>query len=540
MAFLEELRTWLSASHGVIRSPSQSTEVIDLAWYRNLLLTTLDVIATEDDLPPGSRDRRGYHARRESAAERASLVQRLHTNWSHNGVLARFVTRARAALREGLGVGADADTMRTLVAQTLLIALGRRPADLSTVERLELTRLAQGLRPESDAVKWRAVDRYARELGLIRIDGDVWAVTALGKTFLDLSGRDAVRWLLTVEVLSSTGPDDEFRTCREVFLRLTQRPRFDWPRELDDWPYSATHVYRLGELGVLNIDESRGEEDISLRNDWAPIVRELADAELTPFAALAETLLAQESASTLRGDHVPTQGDRDAEMLAAQARHTKMVVHEIRNALGPVRIALRDLYSAIGDAVPAETVSPLRALIDPGIDRVFRFAEELKQTADLSARAPTPFDPLEALREAVALVTQSLALDVELPSPAEHWHVLGDRNRFVLACVNLLRNAAQVSERPRAAVYVAMHTNPSREGLVLALDDDGPGVPMASRETIFQSGFALRPGGTGQGLALVREVVEVELRGSVRCEASAERGGARFVLVVPIFERTET
>ena len=68
--------------------------------------------------------------------------------------------------------------------------------------------------------------------------------------------------------------------------------------------------------------------------------------------------------------------------------------------------------------------------------------------------------------------------------------------------------------------------------MVVALEDDGPGVPPEHRERIFEQGFTLRQGGSGQGLALVREVIEVEMKGQVHC-TSGDLGGAKFVLVLP-------
>jgi signal transduction histidine kinase len=59
------------------------------------------------------------------------------------------------------------------------------------------------------------------------------------------------------------------------------------------------------------------------------------------------------------------------------------------------------------------------------------------------------------------------------------------------------------------------------------------------RRAIFEPGVALRLGGSGQGLALVRQVIEEELGGTVTCEESP-LGGARFVLVIPTKKSRDT
>jgi signal transduction histidine kinase len=122
-----------------------------------------------------------------------------------------------------------------------------------------------------------------------------------------------------------------------------------------------------------------------------------------------------------------------------------------------------------------------------------------------------------------------IALELQLPA-TELPRVVGHRDRFTLAVVNILRNAVQNSAGPRARVRISAEAASGR--VIVALEDDGPGVPPEHRERIFEQGFTLRPGGSGQGLALVREVVETEMKGEVRCTAG-DLGGARFVLVLP-------
>lgn len=56
--------------------------------------------------------------------------------------------------------------------------------------------------------------------------------------------------------------------------------------------------------------------------------------------------------------------------------------------------------------------------------------------------------------------------------------------------------------------------------------DDGPGVPEETREQIFDAGYSTRNDGTGFGLSIVKQIVEVH-GWSIRVTES-EAGGARF------------
>ena len=94
---------------------------------------------------------------------------------------------------------------------------------------------------------------------------------------------------------------------------------------------------------------------------------------------------------------------------------------------------------------------------------------------------------------------------------------------------NLARNAAEaVPAGGRIEVSVAA----SNGWLLLACDDNGPGVSAELREQVFGAGFSTRPGrGRGFGLALVREIAS-SLGGEVRLTDSP-LGGARFEVRLP-------
>jgi signal transduction histidine kinase len=108
--------------------------------------------------------------------------------------------------------------------------------------------------------------------------------------------------------------------------------------------------------------------------------------------------------------------------------------------------------------------------------------------------------------------------------------VHGDREGLSRVVRNLLDNATRYA-RERVELSLT-----ERDGRVeLSVADDGPGVPAAARERVFErfarldEGRARDAGGTGLGLAIVREVV-VAHGGSVKIDGGP---GARFVITLP-------
>jgi signal transduction histidine kinase len=105
-----------------------------------------------------------------------------------------------------------------------------------------------------------------------------------------------------------------------------------------------------------------------------------------------------------------------------------------------------------------------------------------------------------------------------------------DRRRFERMVANLLDNADRYG-----AGSVTVRSGQWAEAVQLHVDDDGPGIPPAERELIFdrftRGSTAGSSPGTGLGLALVREHAKLH-GGSVTVGASPD-GGARFTLTLP-------
>lgn len=110
--------------------------------------------------------------------------------------------------------------------------------------------------------------------------------------------------------------------------------------------------------------------------------------------------------------------------------------------------------------------------------------------------------------------------------------VVGSRSELERMTENLLANGLRHAE---AAVAVSVREDDGR--VVLVVDDDGPGIPAADRDRVFERFTRLdasrtaQSGGSGLGLAIVRDVVTAH-GGSVTI-GDAALGGASFRVVLP-------
>jgi len=90
---------------------------------------------------------------------------------------------------------------------------------------------------------------------------------------------------------------------------------------------------------------------------------------------------------------------------------------------------------------------------------------------------------------------------------------------------NLVDNSLRHGEK---VTQIRIYCKESHEGLVIICEDDGVGIPVDEKESIFEHGFGKH---TGLGLYLVREVLGIT--GIVVKEAGEPGTGARFEMLVP-------
>jgi signal transduction histidine kinase len=175
----------------------------------------------------------------------------------------------------------------------------------------------------------------------------------------------------------------------------------------------------------------------------------------------------------------------------------------------------------------------LAAEIDQQIDRMRRQIDYHLAHARSTASAASPAarasiaDSAEGLVRALERLHAERDLSIEINAPASHafW---GQREDLDEMLGNLLDNACKWA-RARVRLTCAKEG----EQIVIAVDDDGPGIEPSMREAVLRRGVRADEAaqGTGLGLAIVRDLAEIH-GGSISLEESP-MGGARARLTLP-------
>jgi two-component system, NtrC family, nitrogen regulation sensor histidine kinase NtrY len=194
---------------------------------------------------------------------------------------------------------------------------------------------------------------------------------------------------------------------------------------------------------------------------------------------------------------------REEERLAWQ-RLIRVLGHEINNSLTPIRSIADRLQHLIGRSPPD---AELRGDIDRGLGVIASRSEGLSRflaSYTRLARLPPPrlgqVNVPDWVQGTVRLETR-VAVEV-IPGPNITLHADGDQLDQLL--INLISNAVDAAMTTGGGVRV--HWSGTGRSFQLVVEDDGPGLPDSAN--LFVPFFTTKPGGTGIGLVLSRQIAE--------------------------------
>jgi signal transduction histidine kinase len=221
------------------------------------------------------------------------------------------------------------------------------------------------------------------------------------------------------------------------------------------------------------------------------------------------------------------------------------VTHELRTPLTSIR-AFTEILADNPDIDPDERFRFL-SIIQQESERLTRHINQVLDIAkiesgtmewrvrdvSLAAVVRAAVSSMEHVYASHDIDLRADVLDGSLP-------VRGDEDRLIQVLLNLLSNAVKFTEPGRGRVSVEVGA--SGAVAFVKVIDNGPGVPPAARELIFEKfqqvadgGRPARPEGTGLGLAISREIIQ-HLGGRLWVDDGPD-GGAEFCFTLPLADR---
>jgi signal transduction histidine kinase len=232
--------------------------------------------------------------------------------------------------------------------------------------------------------------------------------------------------------------------------------------------------------------------------------------------------------------------------LAAADQHRRELIanvsHELRTPITALQGLLENIVDGVAEAEPATIQTALTQT-----QRLGRLVAELLDLSRLDAGV-VPLDRVQldvgdflgrVVREAT-VTAAGAGRDVrfEVTGPAEPLQLSGDPERLHQVFANLLDNAARHSP-PGGTVRVLAERRD--DDLLVAVADEGDGIPAADRDAVFERftrGGRAADGSTGLGLAIARWVVQLH-HGTIAAvdpdgQPAVARPGCRIHVTLPL------
>jgi two-component system nitrogen regulation sensor histidine kinase NtrY len=284
-----------------------------------------------------------------------------------------------------------------------------------------------------------------------------------------------------------------------------------------------------------------GEGDLSIR------VPEGGGDEIADLAGAFNRMLGEVESSRARIEYL--------QRISAWQEMARRLAHEIKNPLTPIQLAVQEIHNRYTGADPEyqRLVDTTLEIVEDEVGTLRRLVGEFSDFARLPQASLESADLAEFLREQAARFgvregerdSTEHALDellslgkaaniaVEFDVPGGPCRALIDRQMLHRVLFNLVRNAAQaLLGRPQGEARVLVRLARDEDFWNLDVEDNGPGIPLELRETVFDPYVTTKDDGTGLGLSIVKKIV-IEHGGTIRASES-KLGGARLRVRLPV------
>lgn len=404
---------------------------------------------------------------------------------------ALFAGLAALALRLASGFTRP---LAELVESTRRIAAGE-PAFARRPEEAELAALVEAVDVMAREIA-AGRDRLVREKELVEriVDQVTAGVVSLDAAGVVLLANPAARRLLGVE------------GGEHLATAMAGRPELASLARLLDGGLAP------GSRGAIRVPVDGGQD-----REWS-----VAWVEIPGQGEAAHLLVVEDDTEVLRGQR-----------LEAWAEMARLIAHEIKNPLTPIRLStehLREVWQRDRERFP-EALDRCVANILRQVDELREIAGEFASYAGVPTLERTPGDLVAAVRgviEAYAEAPEGTAR-VEMSGPGS-LPLRFDARLLGRALRNLVENALRAAG-DGGSVRVEVRRREEEGEVEVAVQDSGPGVTSDQLSRIFEPYFSTHSGGTGLGLPIARRIAEGH--GGTLSARNLPEGGFEVVLRLP-------
>ena len=212
----------------------------------------------------------------------------------------------------------------------------------------------------------------------------------------------------------------------------------------------------------------------------------------------------------------------------AWRRLIRVIWHELNKSLTPIKSVIETSRDALAagspDKADREELAHNLALVAERAESLRRFLSRYSELARMPEPTIVDCDAAVLLRQVAAVQPPGR---VQFAA-ADGVVLRGDADQIQQALINLVRNAVEAT--PDGARPVELRALRGKDAVVFEVEDSGPGV--ANPDNLFVPFFTTKPGGSGIGLVLARQVAEAH-GGTLTLKNRDDATGCLARLVIP-------
>jgi signal transduction histidine kinase len=264
----------------------------------------------------------------------------------------------------------------------------------------------------------------------------------------------------------------------------------------------------------------------------AEALRELTEHALEAAAhPLDLDTLAQSDRETEMEDLLDRWGVPDAWEIAPALASLGQDADEISSSMAP--FARERLPAILGSVSAAYALHTLLAEIGHGASRISEVVKALKSYSYLDQAPVLPVDLHEGLDSTLMILRNKLraGISVRREYGGDVPRIQGYGSELNQVWTNLIDNAADAMD---GEGVITLRTRPDGDGVMVEIEDNGPGIPPEIQTRIFDPFFTTKePGkGTGLGLDICYNIVVYKHHGEIK--VVSEPGSTRFQVWLPV------
>jgi signal transduction histidine kinase len=288
----------------------------------------------------------------------------------------------------------------------------------------------------------------------------------------------------------------------------------------------------IGYTTARRLRHSIGQLSVSIRDAAGRLNRELGSVTLKEEGDLPSVHrqmqhLLEEISHTVEQLQQREHEVLRAEQLSAVGQIAAGVAHELRNPLTAIKMLVQTGLEDPAPGLPAEDL----AVIEQSIRRMEQYIQIFLDFARPPRSERRQTDLLDVVRRGVALVegrARRQKVTIELEFPDRPMLAALDPEQIQQVLVNLLLNALDALPRGGS---VRVDVRADQRMITVRVRDNGPGVPAAVRDRLFEPFVTGKPDGVGLGLSICKRLIEAH--GGAIHATNPPTGGAEIAFTLP-------